>query len=86
MRAAVGDYTDLAAGLSVKDRWRECCPRGFELECEPVQVFLPIFGALAVARFLVVAGTASEVSRQRVLGTGYRAVTNAIAIDEAIKL
>ena len=56
-------------------------PGGFELAHQPVEVFLPIFGTFAVARFLVVAGTAGEVSRQRVLGAGNRAIADTVAID-----
>ncbi len=86
VRAAVGDQPDLAAGLAVDDRRRQGCPGGLELARQPVEVLLPVLGALAVARFLVVAGAASEVGRQRVLGTGNRAVADAVAVDVLVTL
>ena len=86
VRAAIGDQADLAARLALDD-WRGQGRAGrFELARQPVEVFLPIFGPFAVARFLVVAGAAREVGRQRVLGAGNRAVADAVAIDVFVPL
>ncbi len=86
VRAAVGDQADLAAGLALDDRRRQGRAGGLELAHQPVEVLLPILGTLAVARFLVVAGAASEISRQRVLGAGNRAVADAVAVDVLVAL
>ena len=56
------------------------------LRDEPVEVLLPVFGTFAVARLLVVAGAAREISRQRVLGARNRAVADAVAVDVLVTL
>ena len=61
-------------------------PGRLELADQPVEVLLPVLGALAVARLLVVAGAAREVGRQRVLGAGDRPVADAVAVDVFVAL
>ena len=56
------------------------------LRRQAVEVPLPVLGALAVARLLVVAGPPGEVGRQGVLGAGDRPVADAVAVDVAVAL
>ena len=87
VRAAVGDQADLVrrASPSMTGGGR-AGPGGLELAGQPVEVLLPVLGPLAVARFLVVAGAAGEVGRQRVLGAGDGAVADAVAVDVLVPL
>ncbi len=61
-------------------------PRGLELERQAIEVLLPIFRPLAVARLFVVARPSGEVGRQRVLGPWDRAVADPVAIHIAVRL
>src|SRR5260370_690241 len=66
--------------VSLDDWLGDTAARRLELECEPVEIFLPVLGPFAVARLLVVAGAAGEIGGQRMLGPRHRPVADAVAV------
>src|SRR6185437_17078726 len=81
MRCAESDDPNLGFARAVNNRRGEGRTRRVELAVEPQHIVLVIFGTFAVVRLLIVAATASEIRRFRMLGPGQRPVRNSVAIN-----